>query len=230
MPEWLPLYVESRDRLAALARDLDETRASTAVPACPGWDVHGVVSHLTGILDDISTGRLDDVGTPAWTESQVASRRDRPIRDVVEEWDALMGFAQATIPAMGEHGGTLASDVLSHEIDVCAALGVEPPVGTPAFEAAVDRHVGLLADRLVAAGLGPVGILAGGRSWVVGDGQPVASVRVDAFELLRGLTGRRTRAQVADWDWDSMGDDYAAAWSAYGTPAEELDEPTRPGA
>jgi uncharacterized protein (TIGR03083 family) len=224
MPEWLPLYVESRERLAALARGLDAAGASTAVPACPGWDVHGVVSHLTGILSDMSTGRLDDVGTPAWTAAQVASRRDRPIRDVVEEWDALMGFAQETIPAMGEHGGTLASDVLSHELDVRAALGLDQPIGTPAFDAAVERHVALLADRLVAAGLGPVGILAGERSWVVGDGQPVASVRVDPFELLRGLTGRRTPAQVAEWDWDSMGDDYAAVWSAYGVPAEELGE------
>jgi uncharacterized protein (TIGR03083 family) len=227
MPEWLPLYVESRERLAALARDLDDAGASTAVPACPGWDVHAVVSHLTGILADLNTGRLEGAGTPAWTESQVASRRDRPIRDVVEEWDALMGFAQATIPAMGEHGGTLASDVLSHELDVRAALGIDQPVGTPAFDAAVERHVGLLADRLVAAGLGPVGILAGRRSWVVGDGQPVASVRVDEFELLRGLTGRRTPTQVADWDWDSMGDEYAGAWSAYGSPSEELDELTR---
>ena len=75
MPEWLPLYVESRDRLAALTRDLDEAAASTAVSACPGWDVHAVVSHLTGILADLSTGRLEGVGTPAWTEPQVTSRR-----------------------------------------------------------------------------------------------------------------------------------------------------------
>ena len=64
-------YREGRERLSAFVRDhLDE--ADTPVPATPGWTVHDVIAHLTGVAEDMVNGSVPKNGpTPEWTGGHV---------------------------------------------------------------------------------------------------------------------------------------------------------------
>ena len=61
-----------------------------------------------------------------------------------------------------------------------------------------------------------------GQQWPLGQGPPSdtrVALDVPAYELFRGLTGRRSMAQAASWDWSadpapivSLGLPYPFAW------------------
>lgn len=80
-------------------------------------------------------------------------------------------------------------DVWMHRVDIARA------VGRPLSEAASDREVVAQVVRDLARGWtdDPVVLeLSGpaGGCWLIGDGEPVATVRTDAVEYLRLLSGR----------------------------------------
>ncbi len=70
-----PLYAKGRERIAGLVHDLDPERAATSVPPCPGWTVHDVVAHLSGICADIVGGRFEMLRalTGRRSEEQIAA-------------------------------------------------------------------------------------------------------------------------------------------------------------
>ena len=43
-------YVELRDRMIVLLRELPEDAAKVMVPHCPDWTVQETVSHMVGVL------------------------------------------------------------------------------------------------------------------------------------------------------------------------------------
>jgi hypothetical protein len=57
----------------------------------------------------------------------------------------------------------------------------------------------------VRSGLPAVTLRCGEVEVVTGD-DPVGSLTVDAFTALRVLTGRRSRAQLAELDWEGFND------------------------
>ena len=61
--EW---YRAARERITAVASELDEERGATPVAATPAWDVHDVVAHLSGIVDDAMHGRMEGAATDPW--------------------------------------------------------------------------------------------------------------------------------------------------------------------
>ena len=52
------LYRETRERLVELVGSLDAAGLGVPVPACPGWSVADVVSHLAAVTEDALAGRL----------------------------------------------------------------------------------------------------------------------------------------------------------------------------
>ena len=59
-----------------------------------------------------------------------------------------------------------------------------------------------LAPSLAARQLPALRVKAGDREFVVGDGDPVASLEGTPFELFRAMTGRRSAAQVRALGWE----------------------------
>ncbi len=59
-----------------------------------------------------------------------------------------------------------------------------------------------LAEQLDGAGHGALVVHHGGATDTFGSNPPVARLRVDDFELVRALTGRRSREQITAFDWD----------------------------
>ena len=67
-----------RQRSIAILRSLPDEDAERPVPTCPGWTVKDLACHLYGIPDDIIHGRMENVGSDAWTLAQVERGRDLP--------------------------------------------------------------------------------------------------------------------------------------------------------
>ena len=198
------LYFDGRERLLALAAELDEQAVATKVPTCPRWTVHDVYAHQSGAAADILAGRLEGVATDEWTGRQIAERADWPFAKVVAE---LAEAGAQLDPILVELGDAidkrLVIDQWTHEQDVRGALdrpgGRDAPVVAYAGEVMLRGFGRGWADK----GLAPVRVVATSREWTLGDGEPVATMRVDDYELVRILVGRRSRAQaLARWDGD----------------------------
>lgn len=182
------------DGYRQLAADL--TGADRETPTrCTGWTVADVTAHVTGVVVDITGGRLDGAGTQEWYDRQVEERRRTPPALVVEELalaiPAMRDLAtQVFLPSWDEPGppgvpGTIGSITLSlwagiyiHTDDVLAALG-RPPRKGPGLHAAIAH----ILEAWDAAKWGPVWLaldgmdelrLAGGGRRISGD--PLAFV------------------------------------------------------
>ena len=189
-------------RIDARARDLaaaDPAALDTPVPACPGWTVHGVVSHLTGIAVDIVGGRLRGIPDDAWTAGQVDRRRGVPVERVLDEWAPQVEVIATALDAR-RMPLQVAADALAHEGDVVEALGdpVPPEDGWRDAARLLCRGVITHVDRP-----GTLTVRSGGDVWTGGAGaEPVAGVEVEPWELFRAVFSRRSTGQIRAWAWD----------------------------
>ena len=73
-------------------------------------------------------------------------------------------------------------------------------------------------------GLPAFTIRAGEREWVVGQGDPIATVVADPFELARAASGRRSPEQVRSYDWTGDPDPFIELFYPYGMRTAPLVE------
>jgi uncharacterized protein (TIGR03083 family) len=191
------IYREARVSLTSLVLQVPDAK-TVPVPACPGWSVHDVLSHLVAVADDVEAGRLTGPPDDQQTASQVARRADVPTETVLREWETRSEFmerllARATVwPA--------ALDVLSHEHDVRGALDRSGRRDDPSVAASARW----LLERLNP----PVTMTVHCGDFTVVRGPEVADHVLELttvpFETLPFRLGRRSRSQMADMAW--MGD------------------------
>lgn len=219
-------YSATRRSVIDLVGGLTDEEAARTVPACPDWRVRDVVAHLTGIAVDATKGELEGVGSPEWTQRQVDERRDVPLADLLTEW---AGAGEQIDGALEYFPKTAASlfvgDTVTHEHDIRLPLKRPGDRDAPAVELAVDGYVRWLGRRLTERELRPVKVRAEGREWVAGKEEPAIEVEAPTvFDLLRALTGRRTRDEIAAFAWSGESGPYLDAFSMYGMPAAPLGE------
>lgn len=121
--EMLQAYLDGAARLISLARAAGETGADTIVPATPAWTVRNVVAHVTSVAH-ISVNQLgwgEDV--QATIDREVAARADHTVEEITGEWEALLGPLGQKFA--GRPSGPLVVDLVTHEHDVRAALGIK---------------------------------------------------------------------------------------------------------
>jgi uncharacterized protein (TIGR03083 family) len=226
MPDAAAVYRETRERLSAYVDgEIDEERVKSAVPACPGWTVQDVVSHMVGIVADIQDGRMDGVGSDEWTNHQVATRRGLPIAEVVAEWARRAPAFEEQITAWPPGvASQVAADAAMHELDVRNALGDRSARDTDGVAIAFDYYGHKLADRITEAGLGALVVECEAGAVRLGDTDPGATLRATRFEALRAMGGRRSAAQIAAADCDGDATPYVALMSSYASRAEPLVE------
>jgi uncharacterized protein (TIGR03083 family) len=204
-------YAGCRARIAALTGGLDGPGAATPVPTCPGWTVHDVVAHVSGVVDDALAGRLDGVATDPWTAAQVEARRDRSVADILAEWDEQAPAVEVLLDAIGDPGRQAVADVASHEHDVRVALGA------PGARDSDAVHIGLgfFAPHLVESAAGRGIVLrveaGGGLSW--GPDDAPTSLRGEPFDLFRAISGRRSPHQLRAMRWEGDGEAALAAFT-----------------
>lgn len=199
-------YRESRERLTAWARTLDERAADTPVPALPGWTVSDTFAHLSGLAADVLHQGLNGPPDDATTARQVAERRGLSLPEVLDEWSTVGPEVEQALIDRGRAAPIeIAVDVWNHEVDMRSALGVPLPVGTAAdriFRRLTRRGVGFgWPAETPALRIRLVGDEDEGDEWLVGQGEPAGTLSVSLFELGRVMLGRRSPAQMAALDW-----------------------------
>lgn len=217
-------YRSIREGLRKDLEGLGPEAETTLVPATPDWTVKDCVAHLSGILADAKAGNLEGAGTDPWTAKQVDDRRDSSLGDVLDEWDALAGALEPAMPDFPEEAvASLIGDAFTHEQDVRGAVGVPGNRDSDAFEVAYGYYVDQLDGRLREHGLG-LRLRTGASERVLGEGEPQATLSASAFEVLRGITGRRSPDQIRAWDWDGDVDAVLKHLPNYPMRAEPLEE------
>ncbi len=203
LPDHSAAYRGVRERIIELVRGAPSARQTMVAPATPEWRVHDVVAHLAGATADVLAGRLDGVGSDPWTAKQVEDRRDVPTDAVLDEWDTNSVQIDPMVPAFGPASGQIVLDAVTHEHDIRDAFGAPGARDTDAVHIGSAWAAERVADAHTAAGFGALRVETNlwSRTFGEGAGEPDATVRVDAFELLRGSTGRRSLAQITAWDW-----------------------------
>ena len=237
------VYDETRRRISDFVGSLSEADQDRPVPAAPGWTVHDVVAHLTGDLaaiqtDDFPGSFFAAVGEPdevaklnAWAARMVEERRDRPVRDVLTEWEQLTPAVMAML--RGEQplpsgfppfvDRVLVTDVAVHEQDIYGALGLVRERDCSALRIGTSTYVAGIWLRL--GELAPPRFETGEETYQAGQGEPGATARTGRFELFRALSGRRSPEQIRAWEWSGDPEPYLHLFYVYGPRTEALVEP-----
>ncbi len=197
-------YRASRLRISDLVND---AVADRAVAATPEWNVHDVIAHLAGVVEDVVNSNLEGVATDPWTAAQVERGRDKTVTQLIAEWDTaapvLEGFLSS---AAGETASAAVFDIHTHETDLRTALGLT----TDLPEQFLSWVESSMRDSFGAA--------------VAEAGLPTVTVAASDFEIFRGRLGRRTRAEVSAWEWTSRPDPYLDTFFIFGPTEHSIGE------
>ena len=190
---------------------------SARVLACPAWDVHDLVAHQVHQLRSANEGSfpiadalaaLHDgdarVRQDAWIAAGVAARRAAPIDTLVAEWKALVVDASAAALT------GLAPDVVVHLFDLLGAAESAEHRDDPIVVYALHFWAQRSTERRQLICLDTTSP----------DDRAVETdftVRGTSFELLRAITGRRSREQAGTLQWEGAVDaETVARFPAYG--------------
>lgn len=192
------LYDACMARTAALLRDADP---STPVDACPGWTVEALAAHLAGALADFLAQRFDVAGGDDFGERTVRERQGQAVAESLAEWKRHRAGAEQILAS--PMGGVLVSEVVSHEHDLRTALDQPGARTDPAVRVGLTKPLEQIDQRLRQSG-GPAVrlVIDDEEARLVGEGEPVATLRAPAYDLLRTVGGRRTRDQARALDWE----------------------------
>jgi hypothetical protein len=192
MTDTATAYRNVRARMAGVLADATAADLARTVPACPDWTVHDLVAHAVGIPEALAAGQFPSGDLQAWLDGLVEERRDVPVPELLDRWDAL----DAALDPILAGGGLLLADLLTHEHDLRGAL--DRPGARDAAEVAqvVPLALANLVGDLSAAGLAPLAVDSGVGRWVSGDGDPGCTLQVDPWEATRVLVSRRTADEI----------------------------------
>ncbi len=218
------VYAELRSSFSRLVGGLSDEETRVVVPQCPDWTIADVLAHVVGINADFLAGRLDGVGSDAWTAVQVDERRALSVGAVSEAWFEMAEAIDRRFTDDPFLAVRLTADLVTHYHDVLGALGRREGRDAPAVRTGLLRYGPFFCDRVAAAGLPIVRVEAGVQAWQSGDGPVVASLSGSAFELLRAFSGRRSVAQVSTMAWTGDPTPYLAVVSPYGLPEYDVTE------
>jgi uncharacterized protein (TIGR03083 family) len=203
------------------------------------------VAHVTGVAADLATARIPpeldlvaSLSDPEQAEmrdevtaEQVASRRNRTIADIADEWNRHLNEVLAMI--RGEKpfprpvpfaDAVLVTDLAVHAQDVRNATGRQGDRDSAGVRIALASYAAALMLRLAQHGLAALRLRYDGKERLVGDGEPGATLSGDRYEIFRALAGRRTVEQMLAMDWEGDPKPYVDVLPAYEPPARPLPE------
>lgn len=223
---WQPVphhvaYRGTRERVTALIQDRADA-SDRLVPACPGWTVGRLLTHL------VENCRF------AETNTATPELSDRPLileasqtADLLTEWArsaAVVEQAVARLPGPAA-GSLLLMDAFTHESDLRAALDLPLPHDHPAFPGSFEVALTGFSGAALWRGLPALRIETEDFSRIIGKGRPEAVLRGGRVEVYRSLVGRRTEDQIAALDWSVDPQPWlpAFAWGPFTPPVERVE-------
>jgi uncharacterized protein (TIGR03083 family) len=199
--EHVEAYRAVRRRTSDLVREVPTDRMEEIAPATPEWRVRDVLAHMVGVCADAVEGRLDGVATDPWTAAQVDARRGVTVGAMLDEWERYgpqFEGALEVIPAVTASQAVF--DAITHEQDIRHALGVPGARECDAIGIAFD----FAARGRTFFELPAIRVVTDGDEVVSGAGDPVATLATSKFEFMRAVSGRRTAAEIAAYDWEGV--------------------------
>ena len=194
-------YRALRERVTVLVRDADPDALDAVAPATPDWRVRDVLAHMTGVNADILTGTLDGVASDAWTATQVDARRAWSVDQILDEWAERGAAVEGIAPNLGPAVGQWLYDATTHEHDIRNALGAPGARDTDAVTLSFIWATDMLDRTLAGAATDGLTLHTDGEAKDIG-AAPRTGVHTSKFEVVRAMTGRRSRAQIEAYAWD----------------------------
>ena len=177
--EVVQAYLEFRERVVDLIRDIPESQASLSVPLCPDWEVSSLISHILGVPEDILAGRMEGVTTDAWTQAQVDRHEGESLSQLADTWLAIAAEFDVVLPHISSPiNSQMVMDAVTHEHDLRHAVGRADAQDSLAVNVALGWLLNMVEGK------------APGRA------QELVDSGVSRFELMRSLTGRRSVEQM----------------------------------
>jgi len=209
-------YERVRQRFVATMRTAGDARAATPVAASPAWTVRDVLAHVIGLCSDLNSLHfpdVDDQGGNGWTALQVATRRGRALDDLLAEWDREAPTFAAGLREFGyEFGCHFVADLHAHHQDVRVALGLTADDDPVTVAMSLHHYLAFTDEVLSTASWGTLEVVVDAdRRFLGGNQAPRASVTATPFDLLRALSGRRTRDQILRFEWSGDAEGALAA-------------------
>lgn len=191
-------YAESRERLTALVAERPGEAKAIRVACCPGWSVHGVVSHLVAVAEDAVAGRLTGPPTDEQAAGQVARRAEMSTEQVLADWAEAAPALEELLRQVPVWPALL--DVLAHEHDVRAAVGRPGARDIPEIHVCARRLIKSLDTGIaLAVTMDGEELLPGGPDG--GADEPVLRLETTSWEAFRFRLGRRSRRQLRAMRW-----------------------------
>lgn len=243
MPDLAAAYADTRRTMIDLIRGADDGTAG--VPACPGWTARDIIAHVASIASALASGEFPaDLNPAAFWDPKTAELRetfvDRGLADrasltldqIIDEWEsssktleAMMRGEEAwpdSAPPLPEW--IVLTDLAVHHHDLRGALGAPGDRDSLATGLSLRSYVEGMRFRAALGKTPPFKIVAGSREWVIGEGEPVATVTADPFELARAASGRRSKEQLLGFDWSGDPGPFLGFFYPYGERSEPLVE------
>jgi uncharacterized protein (TIGR03083 family) len=218
------LYREAREQLSVFIRTLSQAQLDMPVPACPGWTVHGVISHLAGIAADAVAGRLGGVPSESHTAGQVAERTGKPTAVVLREWERSASQFELVLSRAGNSFLPPVLDIVVHEHDVRGALDLPANRDHHLVAVAADTVVERFLSRVASAGLPPVVVVEPGGPIIDGPLDAPMRLSIPRYELFRAGFGRRSARQIEARFEGGDPQPYVAHLAIFGPAASDIVE------
>lgn len=245
MPDLAGAYADTRNTMVEITRGLSPEQLAATVPACPAWSVKDLIAHVTSIAASLTGGVFPPDLNPvlmwdpdtavrreAFVDDQLAERRARSIDEIIGEWDEAAILLDATI--RGQHpwpegapplaDWIVTTDVAVHHHDLRGAVAAPGDRDSLATGLSLRSYVEAMRFRSSFEKLPPFRIRAGSREWIVGDGEPIATVTGEPFELARAASGRRSPEQLRAYDWEGDPEPFIHLFYPYGPRSDALVE------
>ncbi|WP_435121092.1 FAD-dependent monooxygenase [Amycolatopsis thermoflava] len=230
-------YQDGLRRVRALVEDRPGALAAP-VPACPEWTVRDLLAHLTGVAEETVRGTYFPEAADAWTDPGLAAARDRWTADQVARRAHL--DPAALLREFDDHGARLVgalrrgeapdgppwmltspvADLAVHLEDLREALGAASDPAAPVTRLGFAVFRNWLHSRLVRRGLPALRLTDGDEEWVLGEGEPAATLTASRAELFAVISGRRSEARIRALGWDA--EPYLPVISPYPLPVDQV--------
>lgn len=225
-------YKLSRLRMTDLLRSSPGDVSELRVPACPAWNVHDLVAHVSGIASEIVHGNPPGADSQAWVDAIVDSRRSLTLTELIEEWSTNGPIFEEMASETRRLAVPLGYDNVVHEHDLRHAIGRPGARDSSGVFAAMEVGVWLMSNDLNRRGFGRVVFVAGGREWICGSGEVRLRLDLDSshvsdtpiWELLRLTGSRRSFDQCSRYPWTGDFEDGLAALLHMDLPTTDLAE------
>jgi uncharacterized protein (TIGR03083 family) len=245
MADLAAAYLETRDHIVPILKELTPEELETKVPFSPEWSVRDVAAHMASeahslVAEELPEGIffLDEkrraeraVVIDAYNADQLARRRSLSLGEIIEEWDA-------DVPAMlealrGER--SFASrfpgqdyvavvDLAMHSQDIRNLVGRPGDRESAGVGFALPSFGFVLGRRITEVGLPALELRYDGKTRVLGEGEPGVSVSASRYELVRALANRRSNAQIRAYDWTGDPEPYLPIIPAYNARDDDIVE------